>query len=240
MDTSFRVERALHGEPLDRFVARRVQEDAATVDEENAGRELERPRDAVLGEDDRGPQPLDGCQEERGRFGIELRGRLVEEQQPRLERKRRSKADPLQLATGELGRLAAPEVERIHRFERPLDPRPDLARRNADVFEPEGDLVRDDGHHDLVLGILEDRRNGAGKLGRPGPPSIEPGDDDPTREAAPVEVRHESGERAQQRRLAGPGGTEESHDLSRLERQRHVPQRRRRRRVRERQAVDGD
>ena len=194
----------------------------------------------MLGEDDRRSQTIHRRQEERGRLGVELGGRLVEQQQPRLERERRGEADPLQLAAGELGRLPAPEVERVHRIERALDPGPDLVRRDTEVLEAEGDLVRGDGHHHLVLGILEDRRDRAGQLGRARLPGVEPGDDDPALEATAVEVRHEPRERADQRRLARPGRAEQRHDLARLERQRHVSQRRRSRRVREREAVDGD
>ena len=186
------------------------------------------------------PSRSTAAQQQRGGLGVELRHRLVEEQQPRLERERRGEADPLQLAAGELDRLPAPEVERVHRLERALDPGPDLRRRDAEVLEPEGDLVRDDRHHDLVLGILEDRRDGAGELGRARATGVEPGDDDPALEAAAVEVRDEPGESAEQRRLARAGRAEERHDLSRLERQRDVAHRRRSRRVREREAVDGD
>ena len=194
----------------------------------------------MLGDDDGGAEPLDRREQQPGRLGIELGHRLVEEQQLRLERERRGQADPLQLAAGELDRLPAPEVERVDRLERALDTGPDFRRRDAEVLEPEGDLVGDDGHHDLVLGILKDRRDRAGELGRACAAGVEPGDDDLTLEAAAVEVRDEPGERAEQRRLARTGRAEESHHLSRLERQRDVAQRRRSRGVREREAVDGD
>ena len=188
-------------QPPDPVRPRGVEDDPAAVDEDDARRELECARDAVLGEDDRRPQPLDGVEEERGRLGIELRRRLVEQQQLRLERQCRREADPLQLAAGELDRLSAPEVERVDRRERAFDTRPDLGGRDAEVLEPEGDLVRDDRHHDLVLRILEDRCDRSGERGGPCLTGIEPGDDDAAGEAAAVEVRHEPCERAQQRRL---------------------------------------
>ncbi|HEX4929526.1 MAG TPA: hypothetical protein VFV62_02365 [Gaiellaceae bacterium] len=130
-------------------------------------------------------------------------------------------------------------MQRVDRVERALDTGPDLPRLDAEVLEPEGDLVRDDGHDHLVLGILEDRGDGAGELGRPRPAGVEPGDDHAPREAPTVEMRHEPGERAEQRRLPRPGRTEQRHDLARLEREGDVAQRGRRRRVREREAVDG-
>jgi hypothetical protein len=89
-------------------------------------------------------------------------------------------------------------------------------------------------------GSWKDRRDRAGQRGRTRLPGVEPGDDDPALEATAVEVRHEGRKRADQRRLARPRGAEKRHDLARLERQRHVSDRRQSRRVREREAVDGD
>ena len=159
-------------------------------------------RDAVLGEHDGRPEPLDGVEEERGGFGIELRGRLVEQQQLRLERERRREADPLQLAAGELDRLPPPEVQRVHRRERALDPRPDLGRRRR----------RDSRARTRPRSRRSSSRPGPPDPGRPSRPCrrarpggcarVEAGDDDAAREAAAVEMRHEPGERAQQRRLA--------------------------------------
>ena len=130
-------------------------------------------------------------------------------------------------------------MERVDRRERPLDARPDLGRRDAEVLEPERNLVRSDRHHDLVLRILEDGRHRAGELRRAGAAGVEPGDDDPAREAAPVEVRHEPRERAQQRRLAGARRAEERDDLPGLQLERDAAERRRRSRVGEREAADG-
>ena len=109
---------------------------------------------------------------------------------------------------------------------------------DAQVLEPERDLVRDDRHHDLVLGILEDRRDRPSELGRAGAARVQAGDDDPARERAAVEVRHEPGERAQQRRLAGARGPEQRDHLSRLELERDAVERRPAPRIRERQPAD--
>ena len=225
-NTRPRPARALRRQPLDRLGARGVEDEAAAVDEEDTRRELERARDAVLGENDRRAEPLDGVEEERGRGRVELRRRLVEQQQLRLERERRGEAHPLQLAAGQLDRLSPPEVQRVDRLERALDARPDLGGRDAEVLEPEGDLVRDDRHHDLVLRILEDRRDGPGKRGRPRRTRVEAGDDDSAGEAAAVEVRHEPCERAQQGRLSGARWAEQRHNLAGLELERDVLQRR--------------
>jgi hypothetical protein len=51
--------------------------------------------------------------------------------------------------------------------QRLFDSRPDLGFWRAQILEPERDLVLDEGHHDLVLGVLEDRRDRSGKVGGP-------------------------------------------------------------------------
>ena len=83
-----------------------------------------------------------------------------------------------------------------------LDARPDLRRLDARVLQAEGNLVRDAAHHDLILRVLEHRGDGPDELSRMRLAGVEPGDDDPPGEPAAVEVRHETGERAQERRLS--------------------------------------
>ena len=73
----------------------------------------------------------------------------------------------------------------------------------------------------------------------PGGAGVEAGDDDAAGEAAAVEVRHEPGQRAQQRRLARAGRPEERHHLAGLELERDILQRRPCGRVCEREIDDG-
>ena len=68
-------------------------------------------------------------EERLGGLRIELRRRLVEQQQPRTEGERRSEADALQLAGRELGDRPLGQVAGTDRGQRLLDARPDLARR---------------------------------------------------------------------------------------------------------------
>jgi hypothetical protein len=192
----------------------------------------------VVGEDDGRAQPLDRGEEERRPLGVELRGRLVEEEELRLERERGREAHPLELAARQLGRPPAPEVERVHGGERPLGPWPDLRGRDAQVLEPERDLVGDDRHDHLVFRILEDAGDRPRELGGPRDARVELGDDHRAGEAAPVEVRHEARERAQERRLPRPGRAEQRHHLPRLELERDPVERRCRTGVREREVGD--
>ncbi len=122
--------------------------------------------------------------------------------------------------TRRAARCDAPtDVERVRHALR------DLARRRADVLEPERDLRLDAAEHDLVLGILEDGRDGAGELGGARAARVEARDLDAALEPAAVEVRDEPGERTQDRRLAGAGRPEQQQHLARLDRQRHVVER---------------
>ena len=131
------------------------------------------------------------------------------------------------------------EMRGADRGERPSRARADQLRRRADVLQPERDLGGHAREHDLVLGILEERRDGSREVGRPRAPGVVAGDLDAAGEAAAVEVRHEPGQRAQQRRLAAAGGAEQRDHLARLEVERDAVQRRcRGLRVGERQLLD--
>jgi hypothetical protein len=202
------------GEPCEGRVARSVEKDAPILEEEHAVGQGKRPRGPLLCEDDGDAEILDLVEEPLGRLGVELRGRLVEEQQPGPQSERGREADALQLAAGELRRLPAREVGGADGVERLERLRPDLRGRRAQVLEPERDLVLDPGHHDLVLGVLEDGGDGPDEVGRPGTARVEAADDDGPAEPAAVEVGHEPGERAQERRLPAARRAEHGEDLA--------------------------
>ncbi len=197
----------------------------------------ERPIDTLLGEDDRARGPFDVIEERIGGLDVELGRRLVEQEQPGLERERGREADPLQLAPGELDGAALGEMHRADLGERGVGTRPDSSRIDAEVLEPERHFVLDAGHHDLVLRILKDRGDGARELARAVRSRVETADLDTAGEAAAVEVRHEAGKGAEERRLAAPGRTEKRHDLAGLELERDVPKRRNAPRVGEREPL---
>ena len=112
----------------------------------------------------------------------------------------------------------------------------DLLRRGTDVLQR--NLVEDAGEDDLVLGILEQGRDGAGQARRAMPPRVEAGDLDPSGEHAAVEVRDESREGAKQRRLAGAGRAEYQRHLTRNQVRGYVPKSRSRRaRIQKRQVL---
>ena len=107
-----------------------------------------------------------------------------------------------------------------------MGPRPDLVRRRPDVLKAERDFVGDAPEDDLVLGVLKEHGDRAREIGRPEAPRVHAGDDDATLEPTAVEMRNETGERAQERRLARAGRAKHGHDLARLERERDIRERR--------------
>jgi hypothetical protein len=225
-------------EPGNRLVTRRIEQEPPALHEEHPLREPERPGHALLREHDRGSVAGHDVEEARSSLRIELRGGLVEEQEPRALRERRREANALQLAARQLDRPAPPQVQHADRRQRLLHARPDLVRGRAQVLEAEGDLVLDARHDDLVLRILEDRRHRASQLCGPRSSRVEAADLDRAGEAPAVEVRHEPGQRADERRLAGAGRAEHGDDLAGLDRQRHVDERSVRARVAVREPVD--
>ena len=121
------VERPVLGEPRQRIVARCVEDNPAAVHEEDAPDMGERPRRALLGHEHGARQVLDEVEERIRRLGVELRRRLVEQQQPRAQRERRGQRHALQLAAGELARHALGKMPRADQLERLLHALPDLA-----------------------------------------------------------------------------------------------------------------
>ena len=195
------------------------------VDEEHAVAALERQRGPLLREKDRRAELAGEVEELFGALRIELRGRLVEQEQRGLESEHRGEAHPLELPGGQRLGPALGQPLSSHLCERCVHARPDLAGRPADVLEAEGDLVRDPAEDDLVLGILEEGCNLACEVGRAEPPGVPAGDHDPAPEPPAVEVRNEPRQRAEERRLARAGRAEQRHDLARLDPERDVRER---------------
>ena len=77
------------------MAAWRIQEDAAALEEEHPVATLERQRRPLLGDDDGAVQLDSEIQERLGSVRVELRCRLVEEQERGIERKDGREADAL-------------------------------------------------------------------------------------------------------------------------------------------------
>ena len=169
---------------------------------------------------------------------IELRRRLVQQQETGSQCERRRERHTLQLSAGQLTREAMHERFRPDKSQGVVHARPDLLGRHADVLEAEGDLVRYLGHHDLILRILEHRGDKACEVRRARLPRVDPADDDAAGEHPAVEVRDEPRECAQERRLPGARRAEQGDMLALADLQRHVVQDPRAGTVGEAEAVD--
>ncbi len=216
------IEGPVRSEPGNSLVAWSVEHDAPRVEEEDAIGSRQRARRPLLGDEHGARQARDQLEERVGSRGVELRRRLVEQEQLRPQREGRGERHALKLARGQLRDRALRQVLGADLRERLLDARPDLGRVDPGVLEPERDLVRDPAHHDLVLDVLEDGRDDPGKLGRTRLARVDPADDHTTAEDAAVEVRHQAGEGAEQRRLARARSAEHQHVLAVLELERDV------------------
>jgi len=146
---------------------RGVEQDSPSVQEKDAVRMLEDPPWAVVGNKDRDAEARHVLEECVGGAGIELRCRLVEQQQLRPQRDGGREADTLQFASRELGDGAIGEVFGSNRGERLVRASHDVLWSRPDILEPESNLADHAREDDLFFGILEDARHRPGELGRP-------------------------------------------------------------------------
>ena len=184
----------------------RVAGDRPVAQRDDAVGGAEAALEPVLGEHHRGPpllvDPAEHAQQLVAGDGVELRGRLVEQRDPRTARERRPQRDALELAARQLVRRAVEDPRDPERQRGLLHPARDRGRRQPLVLEREGQLGAHRAHHDLGLGVLEQRPGHGGERRRVVRARVEPADLEPAGELAAMEVRHEPAGRAQQRRLA--------------------------------------
>ncbi len=219
--------RVLGLEPAQPVDPRRIDRDPPPLHEDDAVAALERQGRPLLRDQHRTVELRCEIEQRLRRFRIELGGRLVEQEEPGTKREGRGDTHPLELAGRELVRLPACQMLGSKRTERLESAAVDLRRRRAEVLEPEGNLVLDPGEDDLVLGILKDARNAPGEVARPRAAGVAAVHLDPPREPAAVKVRHETGERTQQRGLSRAGRAQEADELAGPELERDVRQGRR-------------
>ena len=161
------------GEPLERLLARRIEDDAALVHEHDAVAAGKRASRTLLGDENGARQVLDQVEEGFRPVRVELRRRFVQQQEAWSQCERRGERYALQLSAGQLTGEPMREWFRTDESQGFVHPRPDLVGRHADVLEAEGDLVRHLGHHDLILRILEHRGDEAGELRRSRLPRVD-------------------------------------------------------------------
>ena len=219
--------------PLEKAARRGVADDRAPIECDHAIRRAQAAFEAVLGEQDRRPPLLVEPAQQREQLvagdRVELRGRLVEREQPRAPGECGAERDTLELAAREIDRRALEQRLDAERERDLLDP---AGRRDGAVpaiLERERQLRADRAHHDLGLGILEQRADLAGERRRAVLAQIHAADLGAAVEVPAVEVRHEAGRDAEQRRLARRGAAGEHDELALGDLERQLAQRGRRR-----------
>ena len=99
--------------------------------------------------------------------GVEVRGRLVQAKNARLDGEHRSYGEALLLATGEGGRRTVLEPFEAHLAEHALDAPDHLLTLHGEVLGPEGDLKGHVRREELGLEVLEDEAYLLGELADP-------------------------------------------------------------------------
>ena len=182
----------------------------------------------MVGEQDRRVpllvEPAQERQELVARHRVELGGRLVEHGERGATPQGGGQGDALQLAAGQLVGRAVEERGHAERERGLLDASSHRGRRLAAVLERKGDLGAHGPHHDLGLGVLQQRPDARGQLAGAVLASVHPGHLDASADLAAVNVRHQSAGGAQQRRLARARRPGQQHELSGLDLERDVAQ----------------
>ncbi|GAB3943194.1 hypothetical protein GCM10027614_31490 [Micromonospora vulcania] len=132
--------------------------------------------DPVLDQDQRGvgvQRAGHRLPDQGGPGGVEVGGRLVQEQQAGAQGQRAGQGESLLLAAGERGGGPVPVVREADPVQRLVHPRPDLAGRYSPVLQPERDVVAAAGHHQLGLRVLEDDADPFAALARVEPVDLD-------------------------------------------------------------------
>ena len=188
---------------------------AATIEDDAAIHPAEHARVVLHAQDGR-PTPGQLRQQvgdARRACRIELRGRLVEDQDGRAHRHDAGDRHPLLLATGQGERLAVGEVADRQAGQRGVDPLVHLGPGHAQVLEAEGQLLAD---RQLRGGQLVGRRREddpdpaeqrAARRGR----GVDPLDGHPAVDLGPHDPGDEPGGSEREGRLAGPRSAGHAH-----------------------------
>ncbi|OUE08779.1 hypothetical protein CMsap09_07510 [Clavibacter michiganensis] len=178
----------------------------------------------MLDDDERGARRrddrLDGAPHLADALGVEVRGRLVEEEEPRAHGEHAGEGEPLLLAAGERRRGPVEGDVEAHRVEGGADAGPDLLTRDAEVLAAERHVVADTGEDHLRVRILQHEPGAAPETRRV--PAVDA--ERPAGLALVVAAEH-ARERVHEGRLAGTGRAEQEHALPRLDDEVDVPDR---------------
>ncbi len=192
---------------------------------------LHDPFEPVLGQHDRDAevvhQPGDRREHLLGRGRVERRGRLVEHEHARVRREHCADRDPLLLTARDLVQRAVAQLREPEQVERLLDALAHHGGRDRELLHAVGELLLDGVGDETRQRILTDDTDDVGELARRVRRRIAAADGDPTFEQPAGEVRDETVDRAEERRLARTGAPDDEAQLAFGNVQIHVAQHRR-------------
>ena len=147
-------------------------------------------------------EPRDRREHLLGAGRVERRGRLVEHEHLRVRGEHRADRDALELARRELVQRAVAQVGQPEQVERLLDALAHHARLDRELLHAVRELFLERVGDAARERILRDDADDVGQLARRDACGVAAVDRHPAAERAAGEVRHESVDRAEQRRLA--------------------------------------
>jgi hypothetical protein len=159
-------------------------------------------------------QPLQHGEHLLGGARVERGGRLVQHQHLRVHGEHRADRHPLLLAAGEGGQRAVAQRGQAQQVEGLLDAPPHGVLGQAQRLHAVGEFVLDGVGDEVRERVLAHRADDIGEFARPVGAGVAPRDGDPAAQQPAGEVRHQAAHRAEQRRLADPGGADDQAQLA--------------------------
>ena len=154
-------------------------------------------------------QPLEHGEDLLGRGRVQRGGRLVEDQDLGVRGEHRADRDPLPLAAGERGDGPVAQLGEAQQVQGLLDAAAHHVGGEAQRLHAVGEFVLDGVGDEVGQRVLAHGADDIGEFARLVGAGVPAGDRDPAAQGAAGEVRYETGDGAQQRRLADPGRADE-------------------------------
>ena len=159
-------------------------------------------------------QPADQREDFGRALGVEIGGRLVENDHRGPQRHHGGDREALFFSTRKRGRVATLESLEADRRERVCDPADHLGARHPDLLHREGDFVLDVGREKLRLEVLEHHPDHRGDVGHARAVERAPADPDHAVEVTVLKARDDAIEALGERGLARARGAHDSDHLA--------------------------
>ena len=159
-------------------------------------------------------EPGDRGEHVLGAGRVERRGGFVEHQHPRMRGQRGADRDPLLLAAGQGAQRPAAQVGDAEQVERLLAAGAHRGRVDRELLHRVGEFFFDGVGDEAGQRVLADQPDHVGEFARRKPGRVPAVHQDPARQRAAGEVRHEAVDGAEQRGLAAAGRADHQAQLA--------------------------